>query len=357
MRLILTFLLCIPVGGSAWSETLRLTESHWFSPVRGLPDAPSPNSTRLNIEAEFVLDNREWFSAPVDGSTNFGWVTPLTLSYQAESAIRFEAGLVAAYDYGYRDDVDKAEPILRLDYRPNERHQFTFGTLYSNHQMHPALIDASRIFRTNVEQGLQYRHSGEQLLVDAWSNWQIKESDVDAEQFEVALSLEFPLRQDFQVRLMMVENHIGGQQTLDQTELRNTGFAVTLFRGVNWISTHDSLISATWISSYYDLSQGSGQVELASGQGVELEFETNWWLAKQWRAQWFINHYLGESQQIEHGNPLYQARNLQTLGFHTRYQPSSPIQFELGVDFQIVDGQINSSQVISVNWQHGTDLN
>lgn len=341
-------------SGSAFSQSIQMTESSWWNHAdNGYYeefDAFSyydDDAIILDIETMFLFNNHEWASETDTGYTQYGWYAPVAMTIKPSNDVSLSLGYGLLYNYGDQEDLDSSDPFLRLTYSPNRFDRVVLGTLESGHNIHPALIDLSRLFESNVEQGAQWLHQSPKLRTDFWFNWRIKETEETAEEFEVAMTSEYDFG-PFTNYAAVVANHRGGELTEDHSELRNYGAHFGMGYHLGFIKSRD----AEFIVSYLASDFLEDETFQAGGHGVEVKYQELTHYGNSWSSKWWLSNYQGEGQAMQQGYALYQSEELQTFGVRGLYKTQSNVQIEMGFDLEMSEGDYNSSQIISFNWQH-----
>jgi penicillin-binding protein 2 len=122
--------------------------------------------------------------AGIDGQTIIGFLALVRVRYRADEALAVEAGAVPGHKFGDEDELDVAEPLVRLAYEPRDGVYLIGGTIIRTRLAHDALLDEVHDFR-EAERGLEVRVDRDWLKPEAWINWRIREDEFTAEEFEV----------------------------------------------------------------------------------------------------------------------------------------------------------------------------
>ncbi len=354
------FIICSGISAQAMSQSIQLTESdYWNNESADLSSVSkdvfgnsSNENIEVGIETTFLFNNHEWASGTDLGYTQFGWYAPVSVTVNSSDSTSFSGGYNLLYNYGDPEQLDRSEPFLRLNFQPNNTNKIVLGTLEPGHQIHPAMIDLSRIIDINAEQGAQWLHQSASIRSDLWFNWREMETEEKAEEFEVAGTVKWDVTRNTSGYFAALHNHRGGQITEDHSELRNYGLHLGISHMLGFIKNRDSeiFVNYLWSDSIENETYHTG------GQGVEVKYQETMYFSSQWLGRWWLSDYQGEAQDMQYGYALYQTSHLQTFGMRALHKTDKNVQIEMGLDVQMSEGAFNSSQVISVNWQHSQGL-
>lgn len=191
-----------------------------FGYPNGTPEqGPTPvKEFDLVLETAIFLKNLELTGfddqTGIEGETFYGFLAPLRGRYRAHEKVTFELGAVLGKDFGDKDELNKAEPLVRLVYEPIDELFLVGGTIFQTHWIHDAILDDVIKYQINAEQGFQARVNFKVWKQDTWINWRIRESKFDPEEFEVGTSTRLCLlEQSLWLNGEGMWAHVGGQKT------------------------------------------------------------------------------------------------------------------------------------------------
>ena len=187
-----------------------------FGYESGTPEQGHPPVGTVEFVPELAvfMENIEKIDT-VRGRTFIGFFTPTRFRYRASEIVTVELGALLGHDFGDDNELDIAEPILRLVAEPIDDVYLVGGTILPTHWIHDALLDDTQRLQGN-EQGFQVRVDRETLKLDTWVNWRIRETRIRPEEFEIGTA--FQLRPDaklldgLQIDGQVFWSHVGGQQ-------------------------------------------------------------------------------------------------------------------------------------------------
>ena len=115
------------------------------------------------------------------GETFIGFLAPTRLRYRSGDRTSIEIGVVPGSNFGDDDDLDVAEPLVRLAIEVEDDVHLIAGTLIRSHWAHDALLDDVEVFRSDAEQGIQVRLDKQHYKGDHWLNWRERDCDPPGE--------------------------------------------------------------------------------------------------------------------------------------------------------------------------------
>ncbi|MDX2130464.1 MAG: hypothetical protein SFY69_00235 [Planctomycetota bacterium] len=289
-------------------------------------------------------------STGIDGETFFGFLAPLRLRYRAGERVTIEAGAVLGQNFGDEDELDIAEPLLRIVYEPTENVFLVGGTILPTHPIHDALLDDLHVFR-ETEQGLQVRVDLENWKNDTWINWRIREDELTAEEFEVGNASQLRYA-GFHADAQLLWYHVGGQQnSADRVENRVAGLigasfglmGSTIFEDrPKWLE--DVRVGGAILASHDDtLAEETG-----SGWEVSAHIDTR--PAEFVMVRGFASHFSGSDFSGARGDPLYQFDDYTQGGVTAFWTPGEGFRIETTAVLQHAESELNYTFAVNLVW-------
>ena len=194
--------------------------------------------------------NYEWKDPKIEGETYFNSMLKSLVSYEDET-INVNIGAIGLRSFGDQEKVGKAQPWVQIALNLDKNVHFIMGSLETDHNAHEALIAEHRIFDDISEEGFQLRYLGSLVRTDFWLNWHKRETQKEAEQFEVGSTNKLATTY-LDLDLQFIAHHIDGQKTEDTTSLRNN---IAILGGAFKLPTPiEPIIGARVLSSSYKLN-------------------------------------------------------------------------------------------------------
>jgi len=300
------------------------------------------NTWQLNHQALFIFDNKEWMSGDESGYTDFGWTSPLTLSYE-DSALDFQAGIYLSHRYSDNNDI-ATKPIFHLNYQITEFQQLALGTLPRPTSIHDALLPPVRWLEDPWVEGIQWQLSTEKLKSSFWLDWKTLETIDTAEQFNTGVNIEWQAISNIKLQHSILHDHTDGQITNDPTSKRIYG----TFNGLFWHVLEPGnqlqwVLSIAAIASSADINDVKN-----SGSGTEVSSSISL-RQKHWQHRVILSHYSG-TPQVTDGFVLYQYEQLDSLELSSSYQADDSMTIKLESRTDWVNHRANTTQTINVIW-------
>lgn len=205
---------------------------------------------RWQNEASGNFLNYEWKDPTIEGETYLNSMLKSVLSYQ-EQDFSVKIGAIGLRSFGDHDKVGNASPWLQIALNIDKHMLFIMGSLETDHNAHEALIAGHRIFDDVSEEGFQLRYLGSLVRTDFWLNWHKRETQKEAEQFEVGSTNKLATSY-LDIDLQFIAHHIDGQKTEDTTSLRNN---IATFGGTLKLPTEiQPLLGARILTSSHKLN-------------------------------------------------------------------------------------------------------
>ncbi|WP_426060430.1 hypothetical protein [Hymenobacter sp. B1770] len=179
---------------------------------------------RLSLGAFTFFRNNEYFNPIIEGYTLLGTQLNPQLVYYPTKDLRLEAGVFLWKDFG-NPRLQQVRPTYRVTWTRGDN-QFILGNIRAHltHGYIEPLFNFERVMLRPLEEGLQYRHVGRRLFVDAWVDWQRQQYRFSNFQEEIAggLSSSYRLGEtqgnwQVSVPFQFTATHKGGQiDTVDR---------------------------------------------------------------------------------------------------------------------------------------------
>jgi len=126
----------------------------------------------LEIDNANFVKNNEYFNEFADGYTLFGYfITPKIIVQPIDN---LEIGIGFFYNnYFGSEEENKIEPLLRVEYNPNNNLQIIFGQLDAtiNHSLPETIMNYESYLTNHIEKGLQILFNNSYISSDLWINW------------------------------------------------------------------------------------------------------------------------------------------------------------------------------------------
>ena len=277
---------------------------------RQISEAAKAGDLHLSIHSFTFFKDNEYFNDIVEGYTLFGTQLNPQLSYYPTKNLRLEGGVFLWKDFG-NPQLRQVRPTFRATWRV-KNHRFILGNILPNlnHGYIEPLFDFERVMLKPLEEGLQYRYTGNRLFLDVWVDWLKQEYPGVAYQEQIAggLSSSYRLTGDqspvsVSIPFQFTAQHHGGQiDTLHapiQT-LFNYATGVVVRRQFN-----SAVFQALRLNAYgllYDDHSFTYQLPFRSGKGLYLNgtLETRY-------ADVMLSYWQGHQFYAPFGGPYYQS--------------------------------------------------
>jgi hypothetical protein len=325
-----------------------------FGYESGTPEQGHPPVGTVEFVPELAvfMENIEKIDT-VRGRTFIGFFTPTRFRYRASEIVTVELGALLGHDFGDDNELDIAEPILRLVAEPIDDVYLVGGTILPTHWIHDALLDDTQRLQGN-EQGFQVRVDRETLKLDTWVNWRIRETRIRPEEFEIGTA--FQLRPDaklldgLQIDGQVFWSHVGGQQNDTNRVEHNLSFmgggtwGCAAPFGVDWIE--DLRVGAHY---FHVLDDGRNR-NFSTGRGWEAvaSLDTQPWERVGVRVH--ASYFDGDEFVALRGDPLYRLGDYSQVGGTVITELPGALRLEGGVVFQYGQGVFNGSFLIKLVW-------
>ena len=331
---------------------MYLTKEEWKL------NAPDTNNIKLSGEI-YPEKNLELSGfddqTGIKGETFYGFLAPLRGRYRAHEKVSFELGAVLGKDYGDRDELNKAEPLVRLVYEPIDELFIVGGTILQTHWIHDAILDDVIKFEINAEQGFQARVNFKRWKHDTWINWRIREGSFDPEEFEVGTSTRFCLlEQSLWLNGEGMWSHVGGQKTRSSRVENN--FA--LIGGASYGFPHPigfRFLDELRIGANYMYSNDRGRnIPDQTGNGYELFARMDMHPLSNIFFRVHGSYFDGDKFLARRGDQLYRLDKYGQLGTNVIFSLPAGLRIEAGIVGQYnndyVDDLINYTFQINFVW-------
>jgi hypothetical protein len=216
--------------------------------------------------------NYEWKDPETEGETYFNSMLKSLMSYEDES-FKVKLGAIGLRSFGDEKKAGKVEPWVQIALNFDKNVHFIMGTLETDHKAHEALLAKQRLFDDLTEEGFQIRFLGTIIRSDFWLNWHKRETQNEAEQFEVG-STNSLTTSYVDLDLQFIAHHIDGQKTKDTTSLRNN--IASIGGSLKLPTTIEPRLGGRLLSSSYKLNDASS----ANGVMREMFLGVNMPLSK-----------------------------------------------------------------------------
>jgi hypothetical protein len=224
-----------------------------ISTSRGWATETEKTDLKWTNDASTNFLNYEWKDSKTEGETYFNSTLKSLVSHENE-AFKVKLGAIGLRSFGDEEKVGKAEPWVQIALNLDKNMHFIMGTLDTAHEAHEALLAKQRLFDDLTEEGFQLRYLGPLVKTDFWLNWHRRESQKEAEQFEVGSTNR--LTTDYvDLDLQFIAHHIDGQKTDDTTSLRNN--IASIGGSLKLPTTIESRLGGRLLSSSYKLNNAS----------------------------------------------------------------------------------------------------
>jgi hypothetical protein len=322
-------------------------------------ESPTPEGAAdVVLETAFYLKNLEiWRLDPIQGETFIGFWVPVRFRYRPVSSVSVELGALLGHDFGDDDPLNVRRPIIRLAYEAGEDLHLIAGTLIPTHWMHDALLDDVQKFRTQVEEGFQFRSDLPAYKNDSWLNWRVREGPVRAEEFEFGFANQFRLWDEivwFDGHLMWT--HAGGQiSSSDRLENNMVCMAGASVGGAP-SGTPRALRELRGAFKYLYSRDDDRTKELETGDGFEvagyMDLDPSPWTT----LRLFGSVFRGDSLIARRGDPLYSLDRYDQLGISAWLQLEANFRIELGYVYQWTGTSQNYTFQAYLLWGDGFRL-
>lgn len=325
-----------------------------FGYESGTPDQGHPPVGTVEFVPELAvfMENIEKID-DVRGRTFIGFFTPARFRVRASEAVTVELGAFLGHDFGDDNELDLAEPILRLVAEPVDDVFLVGGTILPTHWIHDALLDDTHRLQ-GTEQGFQVRVDRPTLKLDSWVNWRIRETRLRPEEFEIGTA--FQLRPDAaRLRGLRVDgqvfwSHVGGQQNDTDRVEHNLGFmgggtwGCAAPFGLEWI---EDLRAGAY---YFHVLDDGRDRDFSTGRGWEaiVRLDTQPW--DRVGVRYHASYFDGDEFVALRGDPLYQLGDYTQVGGTVIAELTGALRLEGGVVLQYGQGVFNGSFLINLVW-------
>ena len=306
----------------------------------------------LVIEIEVFLKNIEVSGLTTfDGETFIGFLVPLRVRYRAHEQLTIEVGAVLGQDFGDEDELNAADPLVRLAYEPAADVFVVAGTILPTHWIHDALHDDTRKFRTGAEQGIQIRADRTKLKQDLWLNWRVREDDFTAEEFEVGNATQVRL---FDARLWVdvqfLFAHVGGQKTSVNRVETNFSSLAGLSYGFPHPFGCDAIDEIRFGARVLYVSDDVQNQPKTSASGWEAFFSVDLHPRRNVLLRIFGSWYSGDEFAARLGDPLYALDDYGQLALAALFDVANDLRIEIGIAAQWTDDRLNYTFVVTFAW-------
>jgi hypothetical protein len=286
----------------------------------------------------------------IDGETFFGFLLPLRARYRAHEKVTFEMGAVLGKDFGDEDELNVAEPLVRLVGEPIQDLFLVAGTILQTHWIHDAILDDVIKYRINAEQGLQTRLNFKRWKQDTWINWRVRENSFDSEEFEVGTSTQLRLlEQAFWLNGEGMWAHVGGQKNQANRNEHNFAFlggASYGFARPFGIEFMDELrIGANYLYSIDERRNKHTQY----GNGYEFFAKMDTKPHSNIFLRLHGSYFDGDDFLASRGDPLYGLDKYGQLGAVAIYSLPAGLRIETGIVGQYNDE--NGDELLNYTYQ------
>lgn len=207
--LTLLFVSCISLKAQLDNASLFLNVEH---------DTVREHALYAKIQnLNFMKDNE--YSGPIaEGYTLFGYQLNTQIGYKLSKNLSIEGGIFISKDFG-RTDFFQVLPSFTMRYVKRD-FKMAFGNIDGslNHQLIEPLYNFERVISNRLESGAQFVINKKHFGIDAWIDWQYKEtiSSPEPERFITGGSFDvFKINNEkleFKIPLQGLIRHTGGQQ-------------------------------------------------------------------------------------------------------------------------------------------------
>jgi hypothetical protein len=331
------------------------------TPRPDLADNPEgrtpPGRVDFVFETALFLKNLE-IGGQVSGETFIGFLSPVRFRYRVHEQVTVEAGAVLGHNFGDDNELDVAEPLVRLVYEPITNLFIIGGTILPTHWIHDALFDDVQKFRGPTEQGAQIRADRVHWKNDLWLNWRERESDENPEEFEVGNSTQGRWG-GFRGDAQFFAHHFGGQiNSSGRVENRRAYYGGGSFgtQGTRWADDLALLEDLRVHGGYFYSTDDTPQGE--DGSGWEIGAYADIRAGDHGLIRPFASYFCGDDFHAFRGDVMYSNYDQYTQsGVNTVWRLPAGLRAEIGFTLQLTgDGKLNNTYQMSLVWGRGFGL-
>jgi hypothetical protein len=178
-----------------------------------------PGIVYLKLKNINFVKNNEYFNPVIEGYTLIGYFIQPEIVYSPSKKVRLQLG-THLLNYAGAARISQAKLVFSTTYNFTENTFLTLGTLsgVDKHRMLDPHFDNERIYKANLEDGLQFVTENDHIFSDTWINWEnfIFKGDTTREIFTFGESFRYKsariadvFRVEIPVQLQF--SHFGGQ--------------------------------------------------------------------------------------------------------------------------------------------------
>lgn len=372
--LITVFALCVIPADANAGEFPIIFEStvvgqNWGYPS-GTPEEgmTRPGSLDLVVESAFFTKNLEILTEVKDievGRTYTGYRAPIRLRYRPHERVTLEGGVSLGHNYGDDDDLDAAEPVLRLVYEPLENLYIVTGTLIRTHPAHDALYDDAIALRghdtllpaRDLDEGLQIRLNREQFKSDTWINWRVRETTGRPEEFDMGSVNQFRLGGIY-IDGQLLWVHTGGQQNNpNDPPAHKVEHNLGLLGGASYGISAGPLLKDIRIGGYYihdsDSPDNESGIADTEGSGFEGRITADVFPKDNFNLHLFGSYFKGDDLLCRQGDPLYRLDEYAQVGTNLLFRlpaGGGGLALEFGLALQALEGSLEHTEQLYLTW-------
>lgn len=312
-------------------------------------DRIDSNKFSLSVRNADFLKNNEYFNKIVQGYTLIGFYLQPRLVYQATPNLKLEGG-VHLQKYSGLNKFTQVLPVFTVNYQAFNWLNIIIGTLYGsiNHCMIDPVFDFERVYKNNVENGVQIIVDHKRIRSDLWLNWEkfIFEHSTFQEELVFGNSTELNItapgkRVILAVPLQFLFAHKGGQDLNipghHVETLMNLAYGMHLGLNLN-DKIVQRLVFRGYVTHYKDLSalkvlqykNGLAFYPSLALEGKFFDLMVAYWDGKQFIAPRGEAYY----QSISHNDSVYTESNRRLITLKLGFHHTISKGIEAGVRFE-----------------------
>jgi hypothetical protein len=132
-----------------------------------------PGIVSLSLKNINFIKNNEYFNPVIEGYTLIGYFIQPEIVYSPSKKVRLQLG-THLLNYAGANRISQAKLVFSTTYNFSENTYLTLGTLngVDKHRMLDPHFDNERIYKANLEDGLQFVTENDHIFSDTWINWE-----------------------------------------------------------------------------------------------------------------------------------------------------------------------------------------
>lgn len=292
-------------------------------------------------EFEHILDNREYFTKYGFPQTILGARLNLIAGIELDSLNSIKGGINYMYEYGA--NINEVPSQLNLFYRHKSKKISAYFGSFPRKKLlkYPLALlkDTLNYYKPNID-GAFFKFSNRLLNVGIWSDWMSRQTQTRREAFMAGIFGDFKYRRLY-LDYFAYMYHLAGDATKSQDIRDNGAGAVFLGIDLTFLNRRFKKFSADiGIINSYNRVRPNPYVNYSGFMSrLKMHFKkfgTNATL------------YFGDSQNLAFGDPLYKAKRYHRVDLFVIPYKTANISTRFSLNFHLVNGDLNSSQQLSV---------